>query len=214
MTSGTRWTIIGKSEKRGYVKCRCECGTVRDVRLRSMVSGESKSCGCYQRERTKLPKNRADLKGRRFGMLRVEELAYVKDNETYWRCACDCGGEKVVRGSQLTREITKSCGCMEKANREIVSTRAAKQLHAGTNVSIIRSDKLRSNNTSGIRGISWLPRKRLWVAKITFAGERYQKTSKDLDVVVAWREEMEKKLFAPVIEQFDKMKGERCNEDV
>lgn len=29
--------------------CRCNCGVVKDVRLRNVVSGEVKSCGCYSR---------------------------------------------------------------------------------------------------------------------------------------------------------------------
>lgn len=30
------WIVIGASEKSGYVKCRCECGTVKDVYIQSL----------------------------------------------------------------------------------------------------------------------------------------------------------------------------------
>lgn len=47
-----RWTVI-KADKDAKPRkwiCRCECGTVRSVFERSLVSGKSVSCGCYQRE--------------------------------------------------------------------------------------------------------------------------------------------------------------------
>lgn len=48
-----RWTILGEFRKGRllYYKCRCECGTVRDVRANSIRTGRSKSCGCLRRER-------------------------------------------------------------------------------------------------------------------------------------------------------------------
>lgn len=40
------WIVIGASKKSGYVKCRCKCGTERDVLRESLTRGASKSCGC------------------------------------------------------------------------------------------------------------------------------------------------------------------------
>ena len=45
---GTRigaWVIIGRNGGRN-VTCRCDCGTVRGVRVSNMTRGQSKSCGC------------------------------------------------------------------------------------------------------------------------------------------------------------------------
>lgn len=33
-----------------YYKCKCECGEVRDVTRRSLISGRSYSCGCFKNE--------------------------------------------------------------------------------------------------------------------------------------------------------------------
>ena len=30
-----------------YVKCECQCGTIKTVLLRSLLTGNTKSCGCY-----------------------------------------------------------------------------------------------------------------------------------------------------------------------
>jgi hypothetical protein len=63
-----------------------------------------------------------DLSGVKFGRLRVRciEPDYKQSANTYWRCDCDCGGEKVVFGPSLTRGSTKSCGCLRKErNKEL-----------------------------------------------------------------------------------------------
>lgn len=44
-----RWRVIGNVGKR-YMTCRCACGTVKDVRDKSLYSGQSKSCGCLRHE--------------------------------------------------------------------------------------------------------------------------------------------------------------------
>ena len=55
-----------------------------------------------------------DLTGERFGRLVViREAGRAKDGRVLWLCKCDCGREKVVCGSSLTRRKnpTVSCGC-------------------------------------------------------------------------------------------------------
>lgn len=48
-----RWTILGEFRKGRilYYQCRCDCGTVRNVKADSIRYGRSKSCGCLRRER-------------------------------------------------------------------------------------------------------------------------------------------------------------------
>lgn len=49
-----RWAVSSRAEndKRGSARWQvvCDCGTMRAVDQRSLVSGKSTSCGCYQRE--------------------------------------------------------------------------------------------------------------------------------------------------------------------
>ena len=43
------WTVIERiSEKREdiYYKCRCSCGTIKNVRKNTLINGTSSSCGC------------------------------------------------------------------------------------------------------------------------------------------------------------------------
>jgi hypothetical protein len=48
-----RWTILGELRKGRflYYECRCDCGTVREVKANSIRCGRSRSCGCLRRER-------------------------------------------------------------------------------------------------------------------------------------------------------------------
>lgn len=47
----TRWKVIEFVEikdRAAIVRCLCECGTIRKVKLRSLKNGTSKSCGCFK----------------------------------------------------------------------------------------------------------------------------------------------------------------------
>lgn len=48
----SEWTVLKKSDTKckstgfAFVICKCTCGTVKDVRIRDLLNGSSKSCGC------------------------------------------------------------------------------------------------------------------------------------------------------------------------
>ena len=48
-----------------------------------------------------------DLSGRRFFRWTV----LSRDEGRYWFCKCDCGTERAVHQSSLSRGVTQSCGC-------------------------------------------------------------------------------------------------------
>lgn len=62
-----------------------------------------------------------DLSGQRFARLTVQWPAGIQRREVHWLCLCACGNLKVIRGVNLTRSLTKSCGCL---NRELKQRRA------------------------------------------------------------------------------------------
>lgn len=56
--------------------------------------------------------------GARFGLLTViREEPARRRGAVHWQCACDCGVQPVVSGSNLRRGKTRSCGCLRKAPR-------------------------------------------------------------------------------------------------
>jgi len=44
-----RWTVVARARKKGAFgrwRCRCDCGTKRDVFASNLRNGKSSSCGC------------------------------------------------------------------------------------------------------------------------------------------------------------------------
>jgi len=58
---------------------------------------------------------RLDLVGQRFGRLLVLEfVGWDKYYQSLFRCLCDCGREKKIKGHNLKMGKTQSCGCWQK----------------------------------------------------------------------------------------------------
>ena len=74
-----------------------------------------------------------------------------KKGSVYWHCKCSCGNEIDVSADNLLHGNYKSCGCVQKKNRESVHDR----LHIvdGTCVEWLKYRKKRSDSSSGFRGV-------------------------------------------------------------
>lgn len=109
------FTVLRLGEiKNGMSKwiCQCDCGNVRSVYGTNLTRGLSKSCGCKKHDLLK-KSNRIDLIGQKFGRLTVISFHELERGDTYFNCLCDCGREVVVKGQDLKRGSTKSCGCLK-----------------------------------------------------------------------------------------------------
>ena len=91
-----------------------------------------------------------------------------------------------------------SCGCKPTVT-----------LVDGTCVEVIRSKTIRRNNTSGVTGVEWMPRKNMWRAVIFFKGKRHYLGSygKFEDAVKA-RKRGEEELFEPFLQEFAETQSE------
>lgn len=116
-------TVIQRAEKnddgRAYWICQCRCGNQVTVLGKHLRNGNTKSCGCYQKERAaESNMNRGgDLTGRRFGKLVVlKETGFTTDSygkrRRLWECQCDCGNICQIQGIYLSHGDTQSCGCI------------------------------------------------------------------------------------------------------
>jgi hypothetical protein len=115
-----RWTVLYKTEKRTKNRkiiwhCKCDCGNEKDVDSEVLRKGESKSCGCLQKEKAseRSRKKRIDLTGQRFGKLIALYPIYSGecDIHTKWHCKCDCGNECEIDLGNLRSGKSQSCGC-------------------------------------------------------------------------------------------------------
>ena len=109
--------------------CLCDCGNELDVRADSLISGNTQSCGCYQKETsTETGRNNfKDLTNERFGKLTVIKCAGKKNKKYYWECLCDCGNKITVVGTALTNKNTQSCGCLKSIGESNIELILAKE---------------------------------------------------------------------------------------
>ena len=93
--------------------CQCQCGNFTTVTGIDLRGGQVKSCGCYQRERTR-EASLKDLTGQIIGNFTVlESINGTKYGEKHkWRCRCNlCGNEQVcITPDNLRKQ--ESCGCL------------------------------------------------------------------------------------------------------
>ena len=101
-----KWTVLERVENKNgktFWKCRCDCGTEREVYSVALTSGKSESCGCGMSD---------DLTGKRFGRLTViEKHGYTNGKRKLptWLCKCDCGNTAIRTGKTL--KDSKNSGC-------------------------------------------------------------------------------------------------------
>lgn len=106
-------TVISETSRIGkhrrYI-CRCDCGNEVPVKMDSLRSGNTKSCGCLK-AKTPPPKFK-DLTGKRYGRLVVIERSYEKarNNHSFWLCKCDCGNTRIADSADLHNGVTTNCG--------------------------------------------------------------------------------------------------------
>lgn len=116
-------TVIARAENtsdgRARWLCKCKCGKEVIVLGKHLRSGNTKSCGCYQKEQAmKSNINRAEnLIGKKFGKLSVlSEAGFIEHSSgkrsRIYNCLCDCGNYCQVQHQYLEYGDTNSCGCI------------------------------------------------------------------------------------------------------
>ena len=142
-------------------------------------------------------RKKLELTGQRFRKLTVLAPAENIRDRTAWLCRCDCGKEIVVTTRRLRGGRTVSCGCSQRGLSSL-------NFVDGTCVEMIRANTLRRNNTSGVPGVEWVPRKGSWQATICFKGKRhYLGSYKRFDDAVKARKQGEREFFDPFLWEFE-----------
>lgn len=104
-----------KSSRGVYWICECECKNICSICGVDLRKGDTKSCGCLQKERRH--EKRIDISGQIFIFLKVLEYDEEKSfqlKQTYWKCQCLlCGNIKTIKGSHIKEGSIKSCGCLK-----------------------------------------------------------------------------------------------------
>ena len=83
--------------------CKCACGNV--IYIKGSLFKRTNSCGCSRLADS--------VVGNKYGKLEVIEMLYrYNGSETFCRCKCSCGNEKIVSLNSLKTGNTISCGCI------------------------------------------------------------------------------------------------------
>lgn len=92
------WHVISY-EGNSYWKCRCSCGTEKNVHSYILRNKLSLSCG--------IEHYRMDIAMKQFG-----ELTALRPLPNgIWECKCSCGETKNILAANLVNRSTNSCGC-------------------------------------------------------------------------------------------------------
>jgi len=97
----------------GRWNCKCDCGNEVQVLTYNLRNGNTKSCGCYQRQRSS-ETSYLNIVGKRFGKLVVlERVANDRFGHVRYKCECDCGGFTITDAERLRQGRVQSCGCIK-----------------------------------------------------------------------------------------------------
>ena len=149
-------------------KCKCECGTIKNVSGQSLRKGKSTCCGCIKQNQSN------EMIGKKFGMLTVIEKIPKRtiNGSIQQKCKCDCGNECIRSTTGLHRiDRIQNCGCYNKTinldlsiigkkfNKltvlEYVGNRMYKCKCECGDEKIIRRDSLITGNTSSCGCINY-----------------------------------------------------------
>ena len=195
--------VVGKSRKRtkmgSYWTCLCSCGYTCEATASELVSGRKTHCGC------KSVKNNAtsDITGQRFGRLIAQYSTKKRDAKGFviWHCRCDCGNEADISYNSLVYCNQISCGCKKKEHDKALGGFLT---HVdGTSIDALKSSKLPSNNTTGVKGVYLV--KGRYLAKIVFQRRQYfLGTYPSVEEAAEARKKAEEAIHGEVISFYEK----------
>lgn len=113
--------MIYKDNDYTKVRCKCDCGN-EIIRIATyLTSGETQSCGCYQKQRTS-ESNVKDFTGI-VSSHGIEMLSQDCKNDRgvwLWKCKCHCGNIFTALPANIIGGHIASCGCISKSSGEIL----------------------------------------------------------------------------------------------
>lgn len=192
-------TAVREVEKKGrnrFWLCKCDCGNEKKISRSNLRKNKgTRSCGCLKFK---------DITGHVFGRLTVVQLAEVtKTGQSMWICKCECGNKKIIRRSSLISGSTRSCGCLRKNKKgEPSSDKQKKAARAYQNEHPYEAlkRKIKSDNKSGVKGVSFNKKTKKWIANIKIHGKQiYLGSFNDKEMAIAARKTAEEKYHKPYL---------------
>lgn len=106
-----RLVVIKQLPSKNYKSmwlCKCDCGNEHITAGVYLVKGDTKSCGCIEKEK------QIDYTNKKIGKLTAIKILPKDGKDRKWLCKCECGNERIITTSDLNRMKYLSCGCSKK----------------------------------------------------------------------------------------------------
>lgn len=148
----------------------------------------------------------------------------TSQGDVIWKFRCDCGNVINRRFDTIMQSLVGgyiiSCGCKiskaigkREADNPIRKERSLEAICPidGTTMQGIGEQKIRKNNSSGIRGVSFDKKRGYWRARLTFARKEYSGQFKTKEQAVEYRKYLEEKYYEPIKEKYKELTNERIS---
>lgn len=198
--------VVKKAAPRGdgnvWWTCECSCGNTYDVQGTLLVNGRRTHCPNRMHRKHAYK----DITGLTIGNLTaIHKLPERKNGSVMWRCRCElCGNEVDYSYDTICFSSVKSCGCQKK--RHDLALPSFITHEDGTSIDHLRSKKLPTSNTTGVRGV--YRRGDKYIAKMVFQQKQYHiGTFNSVHEAAKAREQAEQRVFDATVEHYDRWKA-------
>ena len=199
--------VLGRSNKRQPGRgvwwwCKCKCGNICEVTATAMVTGKRTHCGCRKDLKRYA---HADITNRTFGRLTALYPTEQRDSRgsVIWHCRCACGQELDIPYNWLMYDNIVSCGCQKREHDQKLNQLITRV--DGTSIDHLRSQKIPSSNTTGVKGVYRVKGK--YMANIVFQKKQYfLGTYETLEEAAAARREADELISGQAVLLYEKWK--------
>ena len=203
-----------KKKGRPYWECQCDCGGKSISREDGLKSGNTKSCGCIAREHSRQQGkknkkyNEYDLSNSYGIGYTLKKICFYFDLEDYdkiknycWHIdsigyvATNSGDRKLLRMHNFLMKSNTKTEDIDHINHILTDNRKV-NLRVCLHCKNIQNSKIRTNNKSGVTGVSWNKKSECWHVEIQYNKIRINLGEfNDFDIAVRVRKEAEEKYF-------------------
>lgn len=198
--------------KMRQVLCLCDCGAEKVVRVNNLRRGATTSCGCLAKEvrmetvkKASIASSNAkgqlanNLIGQTFGDVTVVGV-FMRRSKRYATVKCSCGKTFDVTANNLIRG--KTLRCRECHDKVVTAKFKKNECVEGTALCKL-TQKVRSDSTTGVKGVWFDKRSGKYCAEIRLSGKKHWLGSfYELSEAEKARKRAEEELYNPVLEKY------------
>jgi len=181
-------TNVNKQPKRLFCRCECECGKEKITTYKSLIRGNTQSCGCLHNERRIIAANNSPffVEGTIVTRLAKSKGLTARNSSGFTGVGFNKNAKKwsayiTFAGKQ------HFLGYFSDINEAIAARKKAEEVYFKP---VLEQNEDKLEHVSSCMGVFWTSRYQKWQAKITVHGKRYSLGSyeKEEDAIRARKE--------------------------